>query len=76
MLVKDKHINLSDDHKFMTPEQLKCQKYYKFHNKIGHTTNSCIHFRDLIQETIKHGRLKFDEKEALMKVDSNPLSWR
>jgi hypothetical protein len=47
VLLKDKHISPSDGHK------LKGKKYCKFHNKIGKTTNNCIHFRDLIQQAIK-----------------------
>ena len=37
----------------------------------GHTTNNCVHFKDLIQKAIKEGRLRFEEKEATMKVDAN-----
>jgi hypothetical protein len=73
MLLKDKHITLSEDHKFLTPDQLKGQNYCKFHNKIGYTTNSCIHFRDLIQQSIKDGILKFEENKSATKVYSDPL---
>ena len=40
---------------------------------MGHTTNNCVRFKDLIQKAIKEGRLKFEEKEATMKVDTNPF---
>ena len=74
ILVKDKQISLSEDHQLMTLDQLKGRKYCKFHNKIGHTTNSCIRFRDVIQQAIKDGRLKFESPKAPMKVDADPLS--
>ena len=33
-------------------------------------TNNCVHFRDLIQKTIKKGRLKFEEKpQSSMTID-------
>ena len=73
VLVKDKQLLLSDDHKLLTPDQLKGRKYCKYHNKIGHATNGCIRFRDLIQKAIKDGRLKFETTKPTMKVDSDPL---
>ena len=73
VLVKDKQLLLSDDHKLLTPDQLKGRKYCKYHNKIGHATNGCIRFRDLIQKAIKDGRLKFETTKPTIKVDSDPL---
>jgi hypothetical protein len=74
VLVKEKQLLLSQNHKLMTPDQFKGRKYCKFHNKIGHTTNGCLYFRDLIQQAIKDGRLKFEAAKAPMKVDADPLS--
>lgn len=51
----------------------KWRKYCKYHNKWNHCTNSCVHFRDLIQGAIKEGRLKFKEKPNAMKVDTDPF---
>jgi hypothetical protein len=66
-------MTLSRDHKFQTPDQLKGRKYCKFCFKIGYTTNSCIRFRDLIQQAINNVGLKFEEKELALKVDFDPF---
>lgn len=71
MLLKDKHIALSDDHKIPKFEQRKGNKYCKFHNVFGHWTNSCLCFRDMVQKAIDEGRLKFEEKS--IQLDTNPL---
>ena len=73
VLLKDKQISLSKDHQLLTPEQIKGRKYCKFHDRIGHSTNSCVRFRDLIQQAIKDGRLQFESNKAPMKVDTDPL---
>ena len=49
--------------------EIKNRKFCKFHQIVGHSTNNCVHFRDLIQKAIKYGRLKFEEKANPMKVD-------
>lgn len=71
VLLKDKHIALSDDHKIPKFEQRKGNKYCKFHNVFGHWTNSCLCFRDMIHKAINEGRLKFEEKP--MEIDTNPF---
>ena len=72
VLLKDKYIVLSNDHKIPTLEQRKAKRYCKFHNIFGHWTNSCLHFRDMVQKAIDEGRLKFEEKP--MKVDTDPFN--
>ena len=49
ILLKDKQIILSDDHKLPTSEHRKGKKYCKFHHIYGQWTNNCIHFRMLIK---------------------------
>lgn len=49
ILLKDKQIILSGDHKLSTTEQKKGKKYCKFHHTYGQWTNNCIHFRMLIK---------------------------
>ncbi|XP_027343100.1 uncharacterized protein LOC113855668 [Abrus precatorius] len=74
ILLKNGQIILSDDHKIPTLEQRKGQKYCKFHHVYGHWTNTCVRFRDLIQDAIKQGRLKFEQKTKMpMKIDSDPM---
>ena len=55
-------------------EEIKNQKFCKYHQIVGHSTNNCVHFGDLIQKAIKEGRLKFKEKpQSSMTVDINPF---
>ncbi|CAL2277863.1 unnamed protein product [Prunus armeniaca] len=39
-------------HKLPKPEELKGRQYCKWHNSWNHSTNSCVVFRDVIQEGI------------------------
>ena len=71
VLLKDKQIALSDDHKISSVQQRKRKGYCKFHYVFGHWINSCLRFRDMVQKAIDKGRLKFKEKP--MKVDTNPF---
>lgn len=73
MLLKDKHIVIPDGKKLPPLNEVKGQKFCKFHQMIGHTTNNCVCLRDLIQKAIKEGRLKFEEKGTTMKVDVDPF---
>ena len=55
-------------------EQRKKRGFCKYHNFLGHKTSQCFLFRDLIQNAIKDGRLKFSDKgKNPMKVDTDPL---
>ena len=40
----------------------KKKGFYKYHNFLGHKTSQCVLFRDLVQDAIKEGRLKFGDK--------------
>ncbi|XP_057759529.1 uncharacterized protein LOC130979966 [Arachis stenosperma] len=53
----------------LSVKDLKGKPYCKFHQATSHSTNSCVRFRDLIQEAIMEGRLKFDDGKKEMKVD-------
>ncbi|XP_057745147.1 uncharacterized protein LOC130963012 [Arachis stenosperma] len=61
VLLKDKQLVLPKGRTLLSVKDLKGKPYCKFHQAISHSTNSCVHFRDLIQEAIMEGRLKFDD---------------
>lgn len=43
---------------------------------LGHKTSQCFLFKDLVQNAIKDGRLKFGDKgKSQMKIESDPLKW-
>ena len=53
-------------------EEIKNKIFCKYHQIIGHLTNNCVRFRDLIQKAINERRLKFEEKpQSTMTVDVN-----
>ena len=45
--------------------------YYKYHNSWNHTTNACWGFRNVIQDRIKEGILKFPDKKEIMAIDKD-----
>ena len=74
VLLKDKQIILTKGKKMPSVEEIKNQKFCKYHQIVGHLTNNCVCFGDLIQKAIKEGRLKFEEKpQSTMTVDVNPF---
>ena len=74
VLLQDKQIVLPEGKKMPSAEEIKNRKFCKYHQIIGHSTNNCVRFRDLIQKAIKDGRLKFEEKsQSSMTVDVNPF---
>lgn len=55
-------------------EQRKKRGFYKYHNFLGHKISQCVICRDLIQNVLKDGRLKFgDTSKQPMKIDVDPL---
>ncbi|XP_057730542.1 uncharacterized protein LOC130945864 [Arachis stenosperma] len=69
----DKQLILPEGRILLLVKDLKGKPYCKFHQATNHSTNSCVHFRDLIQEAIMEGRLKFDDGKKEMKVDVDPF---
>src|SRR4051812_12841144 len=56
-------------------EQRKKRGFCKYQGFLGHKTSQCFLFRDLIQNAIKDGRLKFADKgKNNMKVNADPLN--
>ncbi|RYR05183.1 hypothetical protein Ahy_B06g085060 [Arachis hypogaea] len=73
VLLKDKQLILPEGGTLLSVKDLKGKPYCKFHQETSHSTNNCIRFRDLIQEAIMKGRLKFDDGKKEIKVDSDPF---
>ncbi|XP_073041953.1 uncharacterized protein [Primulina eburnea] len=73
-LVKEKFITSPSDHKLPTREELKGRDYCKYHNSFNHNTNACWAFKNVLQERINKGILKFPEKKEAMIVDEDPFS--
>ncbi|CAL2260310.1 unnamed protein product [Prunus armeniaca] len=59
-------------HRMPKPEELKGRQYCRWHNSWNHSTNSCVVFRDVIQEGITAGRLKLAEKPLSVTTDPFP----
>ena len=47
--------------------------YYKYHNFWNHSTNSCWSLRNIIQDRINKGILKFLEKKEVMVIGKDPF---
>ncbi|CAL1358950.1 unnamed protein product [Linum trigynum] len=73
-LYKDGQIKLSGGHSIPPPEKLKGKRYCKWHNSMSHATNSCVVFRNVLQDAIHKGRIRFpDPKKDAMTVDTDPF---
>ena len=62
-LMKEKFITFPKDHQIPNKEELRGKAYCKYHNSWNHTTNACWGFRNVIQDKINKGILKFFEKK-------------
>ncbi|CAL2262770.1 unnamed protein product [Prunus armeniaca] len=59
-------------HRFPKPDELKGRQYCKWHKSWNHSTNSCVVFRDVIQEGITARRLNLAEKPPSVTIDHFP----
>ncbi|CAL9019044.1 unnamed protein product [Prunus brigantina] len=59
-------------HRMPKLEELKGRQYCRWHNSWNHSTNSCVVFRDVIQEGIAARRLKLAEKPLSITTDPFP----
>ncbi|RYQ84385.1 hypothetical protein Ahy_B10g103647 [Arachis hypogaea] len=73
VLLKDKQLILPEGKTLLSVKNLKGKPFCKFHQATSHSTNSYVRFRDLIQEAIMEGRLKFDDGKKERKVDTDPF---
>ena len=62
-LVKEKFITFPKDHRILNKDELKGKAYCKYHNSWNHTTNACWGLRNVIQDRINKGILKFLDKK-------------
>lgn len=72
-LLAEKLIQLYFGHILPKAEDVRGKTFCKYHNSWKHTTNNCVIFRDMIQDLIDAGTLKFPEAKPAMKVDTNPF---
>ena len=73
-LLEAKLIKLVGRHKIPTKEETHGRDYCKWHNAFTHQTKDCVTFRNVIQEKIERGILKFLEKpKEQMKADIDPF---
>ncbi|XP_050909426.1 uncharacterized protein LOC127123231 [Lathyrus oleraceus] len=74
LLVKDGQMIVPLGAKVPPLEQRKKIGFCKYHGFLGHKTSQCFLFRDLVQNAIQEGRLKFGDKtRSQMKIDFDPL---
>jgi hypothetical protein len=74
LLVKDVQMIVPPGAKVPPLERRKKRWFCKYHSFLGHKISQCFLFRDLVQNVIQEGRLKFGDKpRSHMKIDYNPL---
>ncbi|RYR67694.1 hypothetical protein Ahy_A03g014084 [Arachis hypogaea] len=73
MFLRDKQLILPEGRSLLSVKDLKGKPYCKFYQATSHSTNSCVRFRDLIQEAIMEGWLKFNDGNKEIKVDVGPF---
>jgi hypothetical protein len=71
LLLKEKQLKLTEDHKIPTAQEINGRAYCKWHHSFTHTTNDCQALRRQIQTAIEQGRLILGQ--FAMKVDTNPF---
>ncbi|XP_075473900.1 uncharacterized protein LOC142504945 [Primulina tabacum] len=73
-LVKEKFITFPPDHRMPPTEELKGREYCKYHNSYNHATKSCWAFKNILQDIINKGVVKFPNKQESIAVDDDPFS--
>ena len=70
-LVKEKFITFHKDHSIPSKDELRGKTYCKYHNSWNHTTNACWGFRNVIQDMINKGILKFPNKKEVLEINED-----
>lgn len=65
LLAKDGQMIVSRGAKISLLEQRKKRGFCKYHSFLGLKTSQIFIFRDLMQNAIRYGRLKFGEKNKV-----------
>ena len=71
--MKERFITFPQDHQLPSEEELRGKVYFKYHNFWNYNTNACWSFRNMIQDWINKGILKFPEKKEAMVIDEDPI---
>ena len=71
--MKEKFITFPENYKAPTKEELKGREYCKYHDFHNHSTNNCWAFKNMMQDRINKGVLKFPEKKKTILVDEDPF---
>ena len=71
--MKEKFITFPKDHRIPSKNELRGKTYCKYHSSWNHTTNACWGFRNVIQDKINKGILKFLEKKEAMEIYEDPF---
>ena len=71
--MKEKFITFPQDHQLPNKEEIKGKVYCKYNNSWNHGTNFCWSMRNIIQDNINKGILKFLEKKGAMVIVEYPF---
>ena len=71
--MKEKFITYPQDHLLLSKEELSIKVNCKYHNSWNHGTNYCWSFKNIIQNKINKGILKFPKKKEVMMIDKDPF---
>ena len=71
--MKEKSIIFPKDHRIPNKDELRGKAYCKYHNSWNDTTNACWGFKNVIQDKINKGILKFPNKKETMEIDKDPF---
>ncbi|KZV57405.1 hypothetical protein F511_35155 [Dorcoceras hygrometricum] len=61
------------DRRVPSKEEIKGREYCKYHDSYNHNTKSCLAFKNVMQERINKGVLKFPEKQDSMTIHEDPF---
>ena len=71
--MKEKFITFPKGHWIPNKDVLRGKAYCKYQNSWNHTTNACWVFRNVIQNRVNKGILKFLDKKEAMAIDEDPF---
>ena len=72
-LLEKGQIKLTGNHRIPLVEELKKQRYCKYHNSNTYNTNDCKVFRDIIQQAINKGKIGLEKAKGGMGIEGHPF---